>query len=103
MSAEIHIGDKGTILRGTIVDENGAVVDISSATTLEMLLKPPVDAKMTKTAVFNTDGKDGKIKYVSLSTDFDEEGEWKVQARVVFVDGQVNSSIIRKFTVKGNL
>lgn len=103
MGAELHINDNGTTFRGTIVDETGAAVDVSTAITLQMIFTPPVGTKLTKTASLNTDGKDGKIKYVTGGTDLSVAGEWKVEAYVVFADGSWYHSVIRKFTVKENL
>lgn len=78
---EIHVGDIGTILRVTITDDDTAV-DISTATTKTIFLKKPDDTKLTKTAVFYSDGSDGIIQYVTIDGDLDAAGWWKIQAYV---------------------
>lgn len=92
---EIHEGDIGTILRATIKND-GAVVDISGATTLEIKLKKPSGAVLTKTGILVTDGTDGQVQYITISGDLDESSEtevWKIQGHVVTPAGDWNSDI----------
>lgn len=81
---EIHMFDVGTTIQVTIV-EDGVAVDISSATTQEIILKSPKGIIKTKPSSFLTNGSDGIIKYLSIITDFDEEGVWRIQAHVVLL------------------
>jgi len=103
MSAnEIHEGDIGTVFLVTFKDGTGAV-DVSSATiTKQIILKPPKGSIKTKAAVFNTDGVDGKIKYVTVANDLDEVGIWEIQARVALTSGDWKSDI-GSFEVFSNL
>ena len=57
---------------------------------------------MTKTAVFNSDGTDGKIYYTIVSGDFDEAGTYKIQGKVVISDGTFYTDI-QSFKVHRNL
>lgn len=98
---EIHKGDIGTILEVTIKD-GPLVVDISTATTKNILLKPPTGALMTKAGVFVTDGTDGKIKHTTISGDLSVVGVWQVQGHAVTPDGDWHSDI-KKFSVHDNL
>lgn len=104
--AEIHLGDIGTIFRVTLYDKacdgTSAVLDISGATTLEMIFKAPSGAKTTQTATLTGDGTDGQLEYVTVADDLDEVGEWKIQVYVVFPSGSWRSDI-GKFTVYANL
>lgn len=85
MKGEIHVGQIGVVLTGTVKDEDGNAVDISGATTKQFIFgKPPnYSIKNTRDAAYVTDGTDGKIKYTSQSGDLDEAGKWKMQGYVV--------------------
>ena len=83
MTDQFSINDLGVDLVIAIT-EDGAVVDISTATTLELVLKRPGGTEVTKTASFYTDGTDGKIKYQTLAGDIDAVGLWEMKAKVTF-------------------
>lgn len=79
----IHVGDVGTIIRLTIVEKDEVTpVDVSTSTLRKFYFLKPSGLKVNKTAVFNTDGIDGKLKYVVVAGDLDEAGTWQVQAYV---------------------
>jgi hypothetical protein len=99
---EVHLNDVGTIFRMTLVDSDGAAVDLSSSTQKQLIFQKPSGATLTKTAVFYTDGTDGKIQYTTQSGDLDELGEWKWQAYIVNPVGSWRSNI-DKFRVYGNI
>ena len=101
-SGEIHKGDIGTILEFTITDQDGVVVDVSSASTKQIFLRSPYGKILTKTAAFTTTGGDGKIKYVTISGDIDAPGEWKAQAYVVTSAGSWKTDSTT-FTVYANI
>lgn len=102
MSAnEIRVGDIGTILEVTLMDD-AAVVDISSATTTQFKLKKPGGTTVTKTAVFTTDGTDGKLRYTTLANDLDEAGSWDIQTYLVMT-GWTGHSDIGDLYVYANL
>ena len=79
---DITVGDIGTIIRLT-VKENGTAVDVSSATTNQLVFKKPNGTTVSKTATFQTDGTDGVVQYTTQSGDIDVAGSWKVQANLV--------------------
>ena len=89
---EIRMEDIGTKFKITVKD-GSSVVDISGATTKQLIFKKPGGTKLTKTAVFFTDGTDGIITYDTLSGDLDEDGMWKVQGYVVLSSGTYHSDI----------
>lgn len=101
MSADAHYGDIGTAIIITVT-ANDVVYDISGATVKKILLKKPDGTVLTKDAVFVTDGKDGKIQYVTITGDLNAIGKWKVQAHLTFASGDWHSSI-DDFQVDGNL
>lgn len=82
LDAEIHVNDVGTALVVTIPDETGSPVDVSTGTNLKMYLTKPDGTVLTKTAVLDSDGTDGKIKYVTVAGDLSVKGTWKIQAAV---------------------
>jgi hypothetical protein len=85
---DIQKGDIGAAFILTIKDQDGAVVDVSGATTKQIkFLKPDGLTVLTKSAVFETDGTDGKIKYVTVSDDLDVAGYWARQGYVVMPGG----------------
>jgi len=102
MPGQIHVGDIGTSFEVTLLDENNVAVDVSSAITKELIFMSPLTKRMDKTAAFVSTGVDGKIKYVTVASDLDEPGPWKLQAKIVLVTGTWYSNI-HSFTVYENL
>ena len=98
---EIHVNDVGTTFQLTFKDD-GAVVDISSASAVQILLMGPSDAAVTKTAALVTDGTDGKAKYVTVADDLSTAGTWKIQGKVTF-SATIYHSDVHTFTVYKNL
>lgn len=100
---EIHVADVGTIVRPRIVDcQTGDPVDISTATTLQITFTKPDKTIMVRTAVFTTDGTDGKMQYVIQSGDLDQMGFWEYQGKVILPSGTWHASI-EEFKVLANL
>ena len=79
---EIHLNDVGTKFLVTIKDGSSAV-NISSASTKEIIIQKPSGTKITATATFDSDGTDGKIYYVTVADDLDEAGSYKLQGKVM--------------------
>lgn len=99
---EIRQYDIGTKFLITLKDQDGVVVDVSSAITLEIIFKKPSATSVTKTASLETDGTDGQINYVTISGDLDEIGKWEMQASVVLGAGSWKTDI-QEFKVYRNL
>lgn len=99
---EIHEKDIGTVFEVTIKDAL-VVVDISTATTKEMIFLKGDGTVATVTAAFSDTGTDGKIKYVVPDADFlVPAGKWQLQARIVLPTGDWHTSI-HTFQVHENL
>ena len=99
---EIHQNDIGTVFEVTLQDGE-VVVDISTATTKEIVFrKPNAGAVLTRAATFKTDGTDGILQYVTVSGDLDTVGEWHIQSHVIISAGEWRSDI-GTFDVLGNL
>lgn len=99
--SEVHIGDQGTLFVVTLFKEDGTILNVSAATTLQMIFKPPTATHIIKTASMVTDGTDGKIQVV-MGNDFAEAGNWTLQAHVID-GGNENYSSFSHFTVKENV
>jgi len=91
MSSQIHAGDIGTKLLVTVKD-GGSVVDISSASSLSILIKRPDGTILTRTGVLDTDGTDGKMYYIVVSGDLSEAGVYKIQGKVFLSSGTFSTS-----------
>ena len=98
---EIHLNDVGTKFLVTITDGSSAV-DVSSASTKQIIIQKPSGTKITGTATFNSDGTDGKIHYVAIADDLDEAGSYKLQGKVIISDGTFYTDIT-SFKVYRNL
>jgi hypothetical protein len=98
---EIHLNDIGTVFEATIMD-GAVVVDISTATTKQLIFKGQSGSSKTKSAAFATDGTDGKIRYVTVTGDLDWAGQWEWQAYVVMPTGAWHSDTAQ-FIVYENL
>lgn len=98
----VHLNDIGTVFELTIKDCFDKIVDISSATTRNIIFKKPDGTTITKTGVFTTDGTDGKLQYITIASDMDQLAEWKIQAFVIITAGEFSSSSLI-FEVVSNL
>jgi hypothetical protein len=98
---EIHVNDIGTQFLVTVQDGSSAV-DISSSSTKQIIIKKPSGAKITASAVFSSDGTDGKMYYNTVSRDLDEAGSYKIQGKVIISDGTFFTDIT-SFKVHRNL
>jgi hypothetical protein len=94
-----HVGDTGLEFVVTIVDEDGAPVNVSAATEKLVYLTLPDGTVLTKTAAFDTNGTDGKIKYTTQGGDLSARGTWKIQAYVAGAGGFSGSSREATFEV----
>ncbi len=101
MTSQIHQSDIGTKLLITVKD-GGSVVDISSASSLIILIKKPDGTILTRTGVLETDGTDGKMYYIVVAGDLDAAGVYKIQGRVALSSGTFSTSTAN-FKVHCNL
>jgi len=101
MASEIHANDVGTQLVVTVKDD-GAIVDISSATSLIIVLKKPDQTTQNKTAILYSDGTDGKMTYSTILGDLDQPGNYKIQG-IVHLSGGTYYTSIGSFRVHCNL
>jgi len=85
----VPIGQLNTAFECVIRDHTGPgggeppIVDVSGAQTLQISFQDPAGTVTTETAVFSTDGRDGKIRFVDAAGDkVNARGSWKYWGRV---------------------
>lgn len=98
---DLQIGDIGTKLILEVLEDSVAV-DISGATTKDITLQRPDLTTVTKAAIFDVNGVDGKIYYATTITDLTMEGTYSIQAYLV-IPGWTGYSTVKKLEVHGNL
>ncbi len=100
----IQLGNVGTSFEATIVDQDGNVRDVSTATTKELIFQPPNGDARVKAASFTNDGVDGKIRWTTqTAADLDQDGTWAWQGHVVLSGGQDFRTEKKYFPVERNL
>lgn len=101
---EMQLDSTGVAIIIPIVDQGGVIVDVSGATSKQILLKKPDVAStvLTKAAVFVTNGTDGLIQYITVVDDIDVTGIWEAQADLI-IPGFDGGSIVSKFKVLRNI
>ena len=92
MAYDLMQNDTGTefIL---VVQEDGVAVDISEQEDMKIYLKKSSVVK-EKAATLHTDGTDGKMKFVTEATDFDQKGRWQVQGYVKLPSWEGRTDIV---------
>ena len=90
---EIHVGDTVTI-RFTFQDQ-GTVIDLSGATTLDAKLESPSGTTSTVALSMVGDGSTGEADLVATTSTFNEVGIWKMQGILVDSTGSWKSNIHR--------
>lgn len=101
MSNTIHVDDIGVQFIVQILDD-GSVLDLSTATSLSIVLRRPDNSALICPATLYTNGSDGKLQYISVDGDLSEAGIWKIQANVHFFTSFFHTSI-DTFKVLSNL
>lgn len=99
---DIQLGVIG--MRITItVTENGAALDISTATVKKIILRSSLGAGKIKTAAFLTDGADGKVYYDTVAGDIDTESTWMAQVYYEMGTFKGYTEPVEVFTANPNL
>lgn len=103
MAGDIHVGDEGIDFEVEFLQSNGAVLDISTQTTLQIIFdRPQGAAQLVEDADFLTDGLDGVAVYTATTGDLSGAGVWAIQGYVE-IPGYKGHTAIGSFTVKSNL
>jgi hypothetical protein len=103
MACSLRLNNIGVLIKVTINDcGTDSAVDISTATTKQLIFTKPSGTKVTKSASFFTTGTDGILTYTTVSGDLDEIGTWQFQGYVVIGTNEFTSTI-DTFKVERNL
>jgi len=91
---KIYLNDVGTRFEVTVKDE-GEVVDISGATQKQIIFKKPGpdNSIIIKEGTFTTDGKDGKMEYLTVDGDLNHIGVWFIQTKITLGAGTWSSEM----------
>lgn len=92
--AQVHKNDIGTIFRATVKDQDDTAVDISGASSKQILFRKYDGTTLTKSASFTTSGTDGKIQWTAIAGDLDTVGDMTWQVKVVLSSGTWYSSLL---------
>lgn len=95
MAVEVHVADVGTAFRVTVKDEDGEIVDLSSASVMQLWFRKPDGTVAVQTAFLLNDGTDGIMEYVTVEGDLDLPGKWRVQGYVEVGPSKIHSDIHR--------
>lgn len=98
MASDIFVGDT-VQFNVTIKDQNDAIVDVSTATTIKFLFEGPDKSSSSKDGSFYTNGSDGIVKYTASTSDISSAGYWKYQVHIVLSNGNAYHSTIGRFRV----
>lgn len=99
---QVQMDAIGVVIEVTVTEDD-VVADLSTVTTKQLILRKPNGDELTKTALFTTNGSDGKLRYTTIAGDLDHIGTWKVQPYLVFpggFDGRIDHG---SFRVKANI
>ena len=91
--ANVHVGDIGTELEILFEDQDGAAINISGATTKEIILVTPRGDQLTRAGTFTTNGTDGLLKYTTIKNDIIVAGEWKISGHIVNASGEWTTDV----------
>ena len=98
----VQLGDIGVTFILTIYD-GASVLDVSGASTKQIMFSNPAGTVTTKTASFTTTGTDGKIQWVTTDAqDLASTGTWSIQGKVVIGSATYRTNVTN-FAVAANL
>jgi hypothetical protein len=100
--SDLQVGNVGSIIELTVLDQNGATVNLSGA-TLQLWLQSPVGKVLVVTPVLAGSGTDGKIRYTTSAGDLDVSGVWKAQVNVTMAGVGSFYSTVAALPVLGNV
>ena len=101
----IRVGDIGTRFELEVTEKVNGVdtaVDISGATTYDVIIQRPDRTTVTRAGTFTTDGTEGKLYLDSISGDLSIAGTYYIQADIA-LPSWVGKSSIGEFEVEDNL
>ena len=84
MAEPLRVGAIGATIQLNITDQDGAALDISTATlTSNLYIRRPSNSVVSVTPSFVSSGTDGQIYYDTISGTLTEPGSYTVQFKLV--------------------
>ena len=96
-------GEIGNVILLTLVDEDEDAIDISAAASKKIKFSRHDGTTFEKTAIFYTDGSDGKVYCDMENGDLASRGKYEYMLHVVLTNGDVIKSNIEGLRVKRSL
>ena len=96
-----HVLDWGTSFPLKIYGANNSILDISSASPINIIFTRPDGTNFVREASFVTDGTDGKMEYTTSSSELNVAGDWSYYGTVQFINGYWATSSV-SFVVEAN-
>lgn len=93
MPANIFKYDIGTILRFPVIDEAGAVVDLTGFSVANIHFVKPSGNLETRAASVPTPA-DGVCIYTTIANDLDEAGTWTAEVELMLPTGSWSSDVV---------
>lgn len=90
-----RLNDIGLAIRLRVKDNDGVVVDLSSATVKKYYIKKPDRTETSVTTSLYTDGTDGILSYATVLGDLDQVGIYEIEAYLEFGSNKYTSSTAR--------
>lgn len=91
----VRLNDSGFSIRLRIKDNDGNIMDLSSASVKRFDFNKPDRTTMSKSASFFTDGTDGILSYITSTAEINQLGIWEIQAYLEMGGGEFTSTIVR--------
>lgn len=101
-SYDLQVGAIGAAITLSCT-EDGVAVDLTDATTHEIILHGPRGPRLTKVGSIVGDAEDGVLMWITVAGDISQPGTWRAQAHLVFDDLTEFWSSTIEFTVGPNL
>lgn len=89
----MFIGDTGTTIKITVMDESGKVVTLDGIAQVALYLRSP--SGVVGLLEPEVDEQNNHLLYTTNGSEFNEPGIWTLQARVVFQNGNWATSTVR--------
>jgi len=77
-------------------------IDLSSQTSMDIILLGPGAVRVVKVAVFVTDGTDGKMTAIVSAGEITVSGKWSIQGIATVAAGEVKGDV-KTFRVQSNI
>lgn len=102
LSQKIHMGDVGTVFEVQILQPDDTIYSLEGAQTLTFTFQRPDGTFLTVAGALTTDGTDGKVQYITVAGDLNQEGIWLYQVYIE-KDPVIKHTDVSKFRVYPNL